>query len=149
MFNRMMSLSSSLPTPVMNSWENPPRTGGGGSIWSAGMRTTWLAESTTMPISLPSTSTTMTRVIEVASLDSRPNLSRRSMIGITSPRRLMMPFTNEGALGSHVISRTRMTSFTRRSSSPYSSSPTEKLMNWRSSPVSFRSFFDSISFLLR
>ena len=29
---RMISLSSIFPTPVINSWEKPPRTGGGGSI---------------------------------------------------------------------------------------------------------------------
>ena len=69
----------------MNSADSPPTIGGGGSIWSAGTRTTWLAASTTMPTSLPSTSTTMTRVIEVYSWRSRPNLSRRSMMGITSP----------------------------------------------------------------
>ena len=43
-------------------WAKPAYHGGGGSIWSAGMWTTWLAESTTMPISRPSTSTMITRV---------------------------------------------------------------------------------------
>src|SRR5208337_259251 len=45
-FSKMTNLSSIFPTPVIRFCENPPGTGGGGSTWSAGILTTWLAEST-------------------------------------------------------------------------------------------------------
>lgn len=50
-----------------------------------------------------------------------PNLLRRSVMGMTLPRRLMTPRTNSGMRGTRVIGCMPMISLTFRISRPYSS----------------------------
>src|SRR5215471_4538019 len=81
-------------------------------------------ESTTTPI-MPRcvTSTTMMQVWSVFSRASNPNFSRRSITGITRPRRLMTPRTWLGICGTCVMSIALMISRTFSTGRPYSSTP--------------------------
>src|SRR5882724_7423474 len=51
----------------------------------------------------------------------RPNLTRRSITGMTRPRRLMTPRTNSGICGTGVIFCIRMISRTFSTATPYDS----------------------------
>ena len=81
-------------------------------------------------------SITRSRVVDVDDDDAGPlgvvlrgklNLARRSITGITLPRRLMTPLTWAGTCGTGVMSITLMISRTLRTGRPYSSLPREKV----------------------
>ena len=87
--------------------------------------------STTMPImTVPlsrATWTTMMQVRWVYAISGSPNLRRRSMTGITLPRRLMTPLTYSGVCGTAVISWIPMISRTLRTLMANSSRPSRNV----------------------
>src|ERR1019366_1447009 len=100
---------------------------GASSIWASAMSDTSDTRSTITPVCAPCTCTTMMQFSADAAASSMPNLARRSTIGITLPRRLMTPRTNEGVRGTRVMGITPMISWTFRISSPYSSRARKKV----------------------
>ena len=109
------------------------RSVGGGSIWLFATRSTSLTESTIKPVVLPAMSTTTIRFCSVLSLVAMLNSTRMSITGKTLPRRLMMPLTWTGALGSAVIWPTRMISCTFMILMAYSSWASRKQTSCSSS----------------
>ena len=75
----------------------------------------------------PQISTTMMQVRSVYAVASNPKRSRRSMTGMTLPRRLMTPLTKSGVWGTGVIDIMPMISRTLRMPMPYSSLASEKV----------------------
>ena len=106
----MIRRSSILPTPRMYSVSTPVIMSGAASIWSTGRRSTSETESTTMPTRLAPISVTTMRVFFVCSARGIPKRVRRSMIGISCPRRLITPSMNCGARGTCVTATMRLIS---------------------------------------
>ena len=116
-----------MPTPRMYSVSTPVIISGAGSIWSVARRSTSETESTTIPTRLAPISVTTMRVFLVCSARGIPKRVRRSMIGMSWPRRLITPSMNCGARGTCVIATMRLISWTCAMSTPYSSEPSLKL----------------------
>ena len=76
-----------------------------------------------MPTRFAPISVTTIRVFFVCSTRGMPKRARRSMIGISCPRRLMTPSMNCGARGTCVTATMRLISWTCAMSTPYSSDP--------------------------
>jgi hypothetical protein len=104
---------------------------GAGSISDAGMSSTALTASTTMPItwrSPSSSSSTITMQVRLPGTDcGRPKRAARSITGTTAPRRLITPRIESGIIGTSVMPLNSMISFTAMIPMPNDSPPSMKV----------------------
>src|SRR3954452_7980219 len=107
-----------------------PTRASGGSTDSSGTVRSSVTESAMRPTIWPSCSATMIGVLIPTGLLARPSRTRRSITGITLPRRLMTPGSQLGASGTGAMATMRRISPTLPTGRAYSDFSMRKTTSW-------------------